>query len=104
LLKRWISSRKFAQPTLACPGDHGSHLGATGVHRAELLECGVGASGDDSRERGLAASGRAMEDHRMRLALLDRPTKRRAVTEQVLLSDEFVERGRSHPRCQRRRV
>ena len=58
--------------------DHGAHLGAPGRDRAQLLEGRAGALGDDPRERRLARAGRAVEDHRVRPALLDRGAQRRA--------------------------
>ena len=59
---------------------------------------GPGSLGDEPGERRLAAAGRAVEDHRVRAPLLDRPAQRRACRQQPLLTDELVERARAHPR------
>jgi len=82
--------------------EHGAHLGATGLHRALLFEGRAGPGGDDARERRLAATGRAEEDHGVRATLLDRPPQGRAGVEQMLLSDELRQRRRAHPRGERR--
>ena len=52
--------------------DHRTDLRAPGLHRAELLEGAAGALGDDPREGRLAGSRRAVEEHRVGLAVLDR--------------------------------
>ena len=88
--------RPPAGPALAGAGDHLSHLGAPGLDRGQLLERRVGVLGRQPRERGLAGSRRAIEDHRMRVAGLERDAQRRARREQVLLADELVQRARSH--------
>ena len=101
LLKRWISSRKKIVRRPVCAAlagalDHLAHLGAAGVDGRELLEGGVGVLGGEARERGLAGAGRAEQDHRVRLAGLERVAQRRALAEQVLLADEAGERARAH--------
>ena len=107
LSKRWISSRKkivarrAAAAVLAGAGDHLAHLGAAGVDRRELLERGGGVLGREPRERRLAGAGRPAEDHRVRLARLERGAQRRALAEQVLLADELRERTRPHARGER---
>src|SRR3712207_7506032 len=55
-----------------------------------LLERGARRGGDDARERRLARPRRAMEDHRVRPAALDRAPQRRALVQQVLLADELL--------------
>ncbi len=82
--------------------DHRPHLGPAGVHRRLLLEGAARRGGDDPRERRLARPGRPVEDHRVRLAGLDRGSQGRPLGEQVLLADELVERGRAHAHRQRR--
>ena len=81
--------------------DHGAHLGAPGLHGALLLEGCAGGAGDDPRERRLAGPGRPVQDHRVRVAGLDRPPQRRVLAEQVALADELLERLRAHPRGER---
>ncbi len=106
LLKRWISSRKKTvcpPPRGAAVGgalDHRAHLGTACLHGAELLEGRVRMLGDHSRERRLARPGRAVEDHRVRVSLLDRRAQRRVAAEQVCLADELLQPRGSHARRQ----
>ena len=86
---------------LARPRDHLADLRPPRVDGRELLEGGVGVLGGHPRERRLAGARRAVEDHRVRVAGLDRRAQRRALAEQVLLADEVVERARPHPRRER---
>ena len=82
--------------------EHRPDLGAAGVDRRLLLEGAVGGGRDDPGDRRLAGARRSVEDHRVRLAGLDRGAQRRALGEQVLLADEVVERARAHPDGERR--
>ena len=86
--------------------DHGAHLGAAGVHGARLLERRAGVRGGDPRERRLAGPRRPVEDHRVRLAALDRRAQRGAGAEQVLLPDKVAQRlaGACAPRAARPRA
>ena len=49
----------------------------------------------------LAASGRPVQDHRVKRAALYRGPKRRVGAEEMLLPGELVERPRAHPRGER---
>ena len=94
----------MCRPALAAlgrPRHHLAHLGAPDLDRRELLEGGVGVLGEHPRERRLAGAGRPVQDHRVRLAGLDRRPQRRRRPEQVLLADELLQRPRAHPRRQR---
>ena len=93
--------RAAALAPLGRAGDHLAHLGAPRLDRGELLERGVGVLGGEAGERRLPGPGRAVEDHRVRAAGLERGAQRGARSEQVLLADELVERGRPHPRGER---
>ena len=72
-----------------------------GEHGGEFDEVGLGDTGDDLGERGLAGAGRAPEDHRGRIIALDLHPQRFAGADQVLLPDELVERARTHAVGQR---
>jgi hypothetical protein len=72
---------------------HLAHLGAPGLDRGLLLEGGARVHGQHARERGLARAGRPVQDHRVRAALLDGRSQRRAALEQVLLTHELPQRG-----------
>ena len=67
-----------------------------GEHGGELDELGLGHAGDDLRQRGFAGAGRSPEDERTDVVALDLRAQRLAGADQVLLSDEFVERARTH--------
>ena len=67
-----------AAAALARPRDHLAHLGAPGLDRRELLEGRVGVRGEHPRKRRLPRPRRPVEDHRVRLAGLDRGPQRRA--------------------------
>jgi hypothetical protein len=84
--------------------DHRSHLGSPGGDGAFLLERRVGMLGDDPRQRRLARTRRAVQDHRMRSSRLDRGAQRRARVEQVVLADDVLKRPRAQARGQRRVV
>ena len=72
-----------------------------GGDRVERLEAALGVVGDDVRERGLAAAGRAVEDQRVEAIGQEHPAEQLAGAEEVLLPDELVERSRPHPRRER---
>ena len=81
--------------------DHGAYLRAAGVDGRRLLERGARVHGEQASERCLPGAGRPVQDHRVRPALLDRRSQRRASAEQVLLPHELAERGGPHTRRQR---
>jgi len=62
----------------------------------DLHELGVRGVGDDARERGLARTGRTVEDDRREGVVLDGTTQPRSVTHRLLLSDVPVEGLRTH--------
>ena len=51
---------------------------------------------DDARERRLAASRRAPQEHRAQFVALDLRAQRFARREQIFLADKFIERLRTH--------
>ena len=67
-----------------------------GENRGKLDEVGLGDAGDDLGEGGLAGPRRAPEDHRCGIVTFDLHAQRFAWRDQVLLSNEFVERSRAH--------
>jgi hypothetical protein len=72
--------------------EHLTHLRAAGLDGRQLLERGVGAAAPRSaRSVVLPVPGRAVEDHRVRVALLDGLAQRGAVLEQVLLADHLAD-------------
>src|SRR5712691_3009779 len=75
--------------TGAC--EHCADVGDGGRDRRQLLEGCAGRGGDDSRKRGLAASGWAEEDRRTDPVLGDRQAQSGALAEHVPLADELVE-------------
>ena len=89
-------------PPLLGTLDDGADLRPPGVDGGLLLEGGARGGGDDPCQRRLAGPGRAVEDHRVRLARLDRRAKRGPVPEQMLLPHELVEGAWTHANGQRR--
>ena len=83
-----------AEP-FACGRDDAADVVDPGGDGGDLLERGAGPLGDDASDRRLAGAGRAEEDHRGRPVLFDRQPERRARAQDVLLSDELLERARS---------
>ena len=57
---------------------------------------------DDSRQRGLAAAGRPVQNHRWQTISFDRAAQKFARPKNVFLADKFFERARPHPRGERR--
>ena len=75
-----------------------------GEHGGKLDEVGLGDAGNDLGEGGLAGARRAPEDHRSGVVALDLHAQRLAWPDQVLLSNEFIERARAHAIGQRARA
>ncbi len=67
-----------------------------GEHGGKLDEVGLGDAGNDLGEGGLAGARRTPEDHRSGVVALDLHAQRLARPDQVLLSNEFIERARAH--------
>ncbi len=67
-----------------------------GENGAEGDEIGARQAGDEARERGFSAAGRAPKKHGADVVTFDLKTKRLAGTEQFFLADEFVERAGTH--------
>src|SRR5262245_1355377 len=70
-------------------------------HRRERHELGACRVREKMRERRLAGAGRTPEDQRVEHAALDHLAQDAAWAEQMLLTDELVERRRTHPLCER---
>ena len=86
----------------------GANLLAAGAVEEEALRAPRSAAGDVARreaaaDRRLAATGRAPEEHRADVVAFDLQAQRLAGSEKIFLSDELVERARSHPISQRAR-
>ncbi len=73
----------------------------SGQHSAERYVFASRALRDDSRQGGFAASRRSPQKHRPELVAFNLRAQRFARAEQLLLSDEFIERLRTHPIGQR---
>ena len=106
LLKRWISSRK---KIVRRPPDLRSRARAITSRTSARPACTADSSSNAASACWAArrasvvlpAPGRAVQDHAVRLAGLERCAQRGAGREQVLLADELVERLRPHPRGER---
>ena len=72
-------------------------------HGAQLLESAARGRGQEHGQRGLAGAGRAVKNHRPQPIGGQQPAQQFPFAQKMLLADEFVERSRPHPRCQRLR-
>src|SRR6266536_314912 len=73
-------------------------------HRAEFDELCASHSRNDLRQRRLAGAGRPPENQRSKVIAFNLRPQRLARSNQVLLSDEFIERARTHAVGQRPRL
>lgn len=64
-------------------------------HSRQRNELGIERAGHEPRERGFADAGRAPENHRMRLAGLERDAQWFRRPEQMLLTDDVVDGARA---------
>ena len=78
-------------------GDDFADFLDAGRHRAEGDEIRVDETGEQSGQRGLAGAGRAPEDHRVERPVLEREPQRAARPQQLILTDQVVERAGPHP-------
>jgi hypothetical protein len=86
---------------LACARQNLTHLSDGRGDGRELDEFRAGHARDDPGQRRLAAARRPVEDRRADPVLFDRQTERRACAQDVLLSDELVQRLGPHSESQR---
>jgi hypothetical protein len=80
--------------------DHRTDILHPGADRAQLDELGVGVLGDESRERGLAASRRSPENHGRRLVAFDQNAKGFTFSKEMILADELRKDTGPHALCQ----
>jgi hypothetical protein len=73
----------------------------SGQDRSDREKLSASVSGDHLRERGFSRSGRSREDERTQLIGDYRPTEKAPGTEDVVLTNELIERPRSHPSRER---
>ena len=78
------------------------NLANTGKNGAVGDKFGMRAARDQSCERGLAAAGRAPENHRAEIVGFDGGAQRLTGSKQRLLSGELLERARAHAFGERR--
>ncbi len=77
--------------------EHLAQIGDAGKHRRQRLEMEVGAMRQQPRDRGLAAAGRAPQDHRGQLPARHHPPDRAVRTQQMILADDLGEALRPQP-------
>jgi hypothetical protein len=75
-----------------------------GEHSGKLDKIGFGNARNNFGESGLAGARRAPENHRGGVVALDLHAQRFRGSDQVLLSDEFIECARAHAVGQRARA
>ena len=100
LLKRCTSStnrtvRRPSAKRCAGLGQHLAYFRQAGEHGGHGAEFGVGVSGEQQGQRGLAAAGRPPQHHRVHVSGLDRLPQRGAGREQAALPDHLVQRARA---------
>src|SRR2546425_3202691 len=88
------------QPLLGL-SDNFAHSRDAFGHRGKRLEVPVGVIRDDLGERGFAGPRWAPEDARSQVAPTDQITERFPRTEEVLLTEELLERLGAHARSER---
>ena len=88
------------QPLLGLSDDFAHSRDAFG-HRGKRLEVPVGIIRDDLGERSFAGPRRAPEDARSQIAPADQIAERFPRTEEVLLTEELLERLGAHARSER---
>ncbi len=92
----------LAPPALLGGAQHLAHLLHPGEDRAHRLEVRLGEAADHEGQGRLARAGRAPEDERAELVLLDRPPEGPAGAEHLLLPEDLVEGARPDPVGERR--
>src|SRR5947207_14145615 len=81
--------------------DHAAHFGDVAFHATDSNEFCVRHLRNDSRQRSLAASRRAGENHRRQTISLNGAPQEFSRPKYVFLADEFVQGARAHPRSKR---
>ena len=82
--------------------NHFFHLFFAGRRRIQAAKIRLRLAGDDLRDRGLPAAGRAVEYHGADGIRLDRPVEQLILAENVRLPRNFFETLRSHSDGERR--
>ena len=77
---------------------HAPRVRDTGAHRGELLEVGADRHREQVRERGLPGAGRTPQDDGGKVTAVDQLRERLALTEEMVVPDEFLEVARAHAR------
>jgi hypothetical protein len=86
-----------------CFADHPPDVGHAGHHRIQRLEVRARAVGDDARQGGLARPRRPPEDDRAKQPVgFNRAAQQLSRPDDVLLTDELIQRARAHAGSQRR--
>ena len=70
-----------------------------GQHSRNLNEIGIKMAGHQTRQRRFADAGRPPQNHRVRLAGIERQPQRSAGAKQVGLSNDLVQAGRTQALC-----
>src|SRR5437764_7559302 len=87
---------------IRCRGNDAPHFGHVTFHAADSNEFGVSHLGNDAGQRGFSAAGRSREYHRWQTICFDCAPQKFAGPENVLLTDKFLQRARTHASGERR--
>ncbi len=83
-------------------GNDFAQIGNTGADGRDRSKMRIGHARDDFGQRGFTGAGRSPEDQRRNVVRFDCAAQRMAFSNDVLLTDELVERARPHARGKRR--
>ena len=83
-------------------GKHTPHFGNIAFHAADPNKFRMRHLGDHTRQRGLSAAGRSIENHGGQSISFNRAAQKFARPKNVFLADKFLERARPHPCGERR--
>src|SRR4029453_2363459 len=88
--------------TVRSRGKDTAHLSDVAFNPANPNKFRMSHFRNDTRQRGFAASGRAVKNYRWQAIGFDRAAQKFARRENVFLADKFLQRSRPHPGGERR--
>jgi hypothetical protein len=81
---------------VACFGEHVADVFHAAGDGIELAEPGAGLTREQVGERGLSRAGRTVENHCRQAVGLDEASQQLSFAQEVLLTDELIQRARPH--------
>ena len=102
LVQQQVGGAAIAQAAILRLLEHLAHIRHTAGHSVELFKGAARHAGDDGRQRGLSAAGRAPEDAALQPVGLNGAAQQPARPQKPLLPHKFVKRAGPHALGQRR--